>query len=163
MQHVIVITPSLHSAGRLAWGYLTTDHPESTDNLPVLLINGQAHGPADLPASSTVIALDATAALTLRAWAAQGAVTADTPGLLTATEASRYYEALTGQPLSKQRFSQWARRGDVASALVVRIETRVPTAEIDRLIRDGLPNRGKGGRPRLSPSGPRPFDGNDGM
>lgn len=148
MHRVIVISPS----GELSWGNVTTDHPRCIAGLPVLLLAGEPHGPAELPASTTVLALDADGAQALRGWASQApSALLATGGLLTATEASRYYEQITGRELRKQHFSRWAQRGDIAATLVARIETRVSPAEVERLAREGLPDRGTGGRPRSAP------------
>lgn len=69
---------------------------------------------------------------------------------LTPGEAADYYQQLTGKPLKRQRIQQLAERGDIASEIVERTirERRIPRAEIERLVREGLPDRGKGGRPR---------------
>jgi hypothetical protein len=69
---------------------------------------------------------------------------------LTPSEAAELYEHLSGSPLRRQRIQQWCERGDIASKLVTvtRQERRIPRSEIERLVREGLPDRGAGGRPR---------------
>ena len=70
-------------------------------------------------------------------------------GNLTPTQASELYERLTGIRTKRQRWQQWASRGDVAATTETITVTRtlIPAAEVKRLAREGLPNRGVGGRP----------------
>lgn len=72
---------------------------------------------------------------------------------LTPGEAAALYEELTGRELRRQRIQQLARRGDIEAEVVevVITETLIPRREIERLAREGLPHRGKGGRPRKAP------------
>lgn len=69
---------------------------------------------------------------------------------LSPSQASELYHALTGQPLNRQRWHQWAARGDVQARAetITMTQLLIPAAEVLRLAQEGLPDRGKGGRPR---------------
>lgn len=68
--------------------------------------------------------------------------------LLSPVQCAELYEQLTGRPLKYQRFQQWAKRGDVRSEIEVFTRAMIPASEVERLVREGLPDRGVGGRPR---------------
>lgn len=72
------------------------------------------------------------------------------PGALTPSQADDRYRALTGKPARRQLWHQWAARGDIRSTRVLVISERVyiPAEEVERVAREGQPDRGKGGRPR---------------
>jgi len=90
----------------------------------------------------------ADAARRLREIAEAGPVS--TAEWLSPAAATALFTQLTGRPLRRQRWQQWAARGDVRSrrqVIVVEV-AMIDAADVRRLAREGLPNRGKGGRPR---------------
>lgn len=70
-------------------------------------------------------------------------------GRLTPTQAAERYERLTGKPTRRQLWQQMAAENQIKSMVEVRqVEyTLIPASEVERLAREGLPQR-KPGRPR---------------
>ncbi len=69
---------------------------------------------------------------------------------LTPKAAAELFEQLTGRAVKRQQLQQLADRGDIPfeeHEITVRVRMFSPS-DIERLAREGLPNRGAGGRPR---------------